>query len=281
MASSDTARRRARMPAGASRILDSRSLASAHRHLAGILRPGQRVLDVGCGTGAITRHIAEAVAPCGFVAGMDSNARLIQEARRRHLEIANLRFAMADILDLPCAGAFDIVTAARVLQWLAEPQRALQAMCQAARPGGRVVVLDYNHEKVRWVPAPPVSVQRFYMAFLNWRAEAGMDNAMADHLVPMFRAAGLTNIRETPQHESATRGEPGFAARIGLWAEVIATRGFQMVTDGVIREDQRATAEAQYRDWALSEAESHTLHLLAVEGVLTQEAQPALMAAST
>ena len=165
---------------------------------------------MGWGTGAITRDTAEAVAPCGFVAGMDSNARLIQEARRKHLEIPNLRFVMGDILDLPCAGAFDIVTAARVLQWLAEPQRALQAMCHAARPGGRIVVLDYNHERVCWVPAPRVSVQRFYMAFLNWRAEAGMDNAMADNLVTLFRAAGLMNIRETPQHQSTTRGEPGF-----------------------------------------------------------------------
>ena len=54
-----------------------------------------------------------------------------------------------------------------------------------------------------------------------------------------------------------------------------------MVVDGVIREKQRATAEAQYRNWALSEAESQTLHLMAVEGVLTQETQPALMAACT
>lgn len=78
-------------------------------------------------------------------------------------------------------------------------------MRQATRPRGRIVVLDYNHEKVRWEPAPPVSMQRSYAAFLKWRAEVGMDNAIADHLVSMFRVAGLTAIRKTPQHELAPR----------------------------------------------------------------------------
>ena len=268
MASSVAARRRACMPAGTSRFLDLRSLETAHRHLADILRPGQAVLDAGCGTGAITRHIAEKVAPRGFAVGMDSNARLIQQGRQRHGNIPNLRLAVADVYDLPGTRVFDIATAARVLQWLTKPQRALETMRQATRPGGRIVVLDYNHEKIRWEPAPPVSMQRFYAAFLKWRAEVGMDNAMADHLASMFRAAGLTDIRETPQHEVATKCDPDFAARVGLWAEVAATRGVQMVADGLIGETQRAAAENEYREWARTEAKS--LHLLAVEGVVAE-----------
>lgn len=257
------------MPAGTSRILDGRALETAHRHLAATLRPGHTVLDAGCGTGAITRHIAEKVAPWGFVVGMDSNAPLIQQARQKHQNIPNLRFAVADIYHLPCAGVFDIVTAARVLQWLAEPRHALQAMREAARPGGRVVVLDYNHEKVQWVPDPPASFQQFYGAFLRWRSEAGMDNAMADRLTPMFRSVGLADIQETPQHEVTTRHDPDFAARAGIWADVAATRGFQMVADGLITETQRATAEAEYWTWARTEAESQTLYLLAVEGTVS------------
>ena len=79
------------------------------------------VLDVACGTGAITRHIAEEVAPGGFVVGMDSNAHFIQQARQRHQDIPNVQFAVADIYHVPCTGVFDLVTAARVLQWLAAP----------------------------------------------------------------------------------------------------------------------------------------------------------------
>ena len=116
------------------------------------------MLDSGCGARAITRGTAEKVATRGFAVGMDSNAGLIQHGRHRHRNVPNLRFAMADIHDLPCTGAFDIVTAAPVLQWLAERRRALLARCRATRPCGRNLVLEYNHEKLGWAPTPPVSM---------------------------------------------------------------------------------------------------------------------------
>src|SRR5207244_2921038 len=65
-------------------ILSARSLATAHRRLAELLRPGLRVLDVGCGPGAITRGIADAVGPAGRVVGVDLHPQLIAEARRWH-----------------------------------------------------------------------------------------------------------------------------------------------------------------------------------------------------
>lgn len=269
MSSSDVARQRADMPAGTSRILNVRSLVSAHRRLAELLAPGNTVLDVGCGTGAITRNIAEAVAPDGFVVGVDINPHLIEQARHAHQDIANLQFVVGDIYRLPFRRAFDIVTAARVLQWLAAPQRALQAMREATRSHGRVIVLDYNHEKVQWIPAPPASMQQFYTTFLNWRSEAGMDNAIADHLTPIFRDVGFADILATPQHEVSTRPDPGFATNVGIWAEVAATRGHQMVADGLLSETQRATAEAEYRAWIRTEAGAQTLYLIAVEGTVT------------
>jgi hypothetical protein len=130
-----------------------------------------------------------------------------------------------------------------------------------------VVVLDYNHAKIRWTPAPPTSMQRFYAAFLRWRAEAGMDNAMADRLAALFATVGLVDIVETPQHELSRRPDADFATRLGLWAEVAASRGRQMVADGAITEALRAAAEREYRRWVQEEAESQCLYLLAVEGV--------------
>mgnify|MGYP001076156884 CR=1 FL=1 len=154
-----------------------------------------------------------------------------------------------------------------MLQWLAKPEAALESMLRAAAPGGRVLVLDYNHEKIAWEPEPPATVRRFYDAFLAWRAEAGMENAIADHLAAMFAQAGLRDVTVTPQHEATTRGEPDFKRRISLWADVIAGRGRQMVEDGAITEAERAAAERDYITWARDHARSQRLYLLAVEGV--------------
>ncbi|PYM94659.1 MAG: ubiquinone biosynthesis methyltransferase UbiE [Candidatus Rokuibacteriota bacterium] len=265
-ASNDVARRRAHMPEGTGAILDTRSLATDHRRLAALLRPGLAVLDVGCGTGAITRGIAEAVGRHGRAVGVDVNASMIEKARASHRGVPSLSFEVADVLALP-AGSFDIVTAARVLQWLADPAAALRRMAEAARPGGRVVVLDYNHEKTAWTPPPPESMRRFYAAFLRWRAGAGMDNAIADHLPEIFARVGLSEIVASDQHETTRRADPDFETRAGIWAAVAATRGHQMVADGVISEAERRAAEADYRAWLRDGAQTHVQYLRAVEGV--------------
>lgn len=263
----DAGRHRAHVPTGTRIFLNARSLNTAHRRLARWLRPGLTVLDVGCGTGAITRGMAEAVAPNGRVVGIDMNPCLIQEACLAHSDVAGLSFAVCDVYSLPFHETFDIVSTSRVLQWLAHPVEALRAMTAAAKPGGRVIVLDYNHEKILWKPDPPPSMLAFYSTFLRWRAEVGMDNAIADHLPTMFANAGLVNIVTIPQPEISQRSNADFATRLGLWADVAASRGHQMVADGVITEGQRAAAEADYRRWIRDHAESQSLYLVAVEGV--------------
>lgn len=267
---------RAHMPEGTQRILNARSLQTAHQRLAALLRPGLTVLDIGCGTGVITRDIAAAVAPHGQVVGVDVNAALIEEARQVHGAVLGLSFEVCDVYTLPFRADFDFVSAACVLQWLARPVDAVRMLVAATKPGGQVILLDYNHEKIAWDPAPPVSMQTFYTAFLRWRADAGMDNAIADRLAELCAQGGLGNIVATPQPEVTQRTDPDFAVRLGLWAEVAATRGHQMVADGVITEAQRAAAEVEYRAWLHDHAISQHLYLVAVEGTRPQQASEKL-----
>jgi SAM-dependent methyltransferase len=204
--------------------------------------------------------------PAGRVVGVDVNADLIAEAWASHGDVPGLTFAVADVHALPFEAEFDVVTAARVLQWLGDPAGAVTAMAHAVRPGGRVVVLDYDHTRALWRPPLPPSVQAFYTAFLRWRGEAGMDNAIADRLAELLAAAGLRDVEVTPQHEAVARGEPEFEAAASIWADVAATRGRQMVADGVIDEAARAAAEADHRAWVRDAAASQFLYLLAAEG---------------
>jgi SAM-dependent methyltransferase len=158
---------------------------------------------------------------------------------------------------------FDVVTAARALQWMADPAAALRRMTATAKPGGLVVVLDYNHERNAWTPAPPVEFLRFYEAFLAWRAANRWDNAMADHLPSLFAAAGLTDIRVHPSDEVAARdSEPG-----EVWAHVIASVGSAIVAAGFLTDDERIRAAGEYRSYLDSGLERQTLSMATVTGV--------------
>lgn len=264
-------RKRAHMPEGTNTILNQRTLEASNRRLAELLKPGMHVLDAGCGSGAITRGIAERIGPDGLAVGIDNNPRLIEEARQSHGHLSQLSFEVADIHVLPFRERFDIVCASRVLQWLSEPLLALKQMKRAAKKGGKVLVLDYNHEKIRWRPSPPESMQHFYRQFLKWRADAGMDNAIADRLEHLFRMCGFAGIEVTDQSERIARGDPGFEAGIMIWAEVAASRGHEMVADGYVTEEERRLAEAEFREWAREKAEEQTMYLLAAEGMKTSD----------
>ena len=268
MTETKIARDRADMPAGTGNILDRRSLADSHRQLASLLRQGMRVLDVGCGTGAITFDIADIVGSEGLAVGTDINQALLAQAQVRRRSRPRLCFARADIFDMPFGRAFRIVTAARVLQWLARPMEAVSAMCRVVTPGGILLVLDYDHEQIEWRPLPPQSMQRFYSAFLSWRASAGFDNSIAGRLPALFEMARLEDVTITRQPEFSTRGDADFVKRASIWADVAATRGHQMVADGFVSESERESAEREYRAWLAAGAQSMTLRLDAVQGIV-------------
>lgn len=259
----DNAHERAQLSGKATDILNARTLGDSHQRLAELVTEGMKVLDIGCGTGAITKDIAEKVGPTGMVVGIDNNTDLINKARKQYAAIAHLEFHTGSIYEAMYDGVFDIVTCARVLQWLAEPQQAIQAMKTATKQDGKIVILDYNHEKIKWEPSPPKAMQYFYRQFLSWRADAGMDNAIVDKLPGIFKACGLSDIAITEQHEVANNKED--SAGLGIWAEVAASRGLQMVSDGYLTETERATAEMQMREWIDNEAVVQTMYLHAVE----------------
>lgn len=260
-----TATDRATMPNTNNAILDRRTVEHGNANLLKWLRPDLSVLDVGCGTGAITRGIAERVGPTGQVMGIDSSEHLIAQAQQTHQQ-TNLRFAVADINTFDSADRFDLVTAARVLQWVPNPEEILQHMTRLLKPGGVLAILDYNHEKISWSPAPPASMRAFYDAFLTWRREAGFDNAIADHLQPMMERLGLTTVQVESQAEISQRADADFQTRARIWSEVADIRGPQLVGDGYLTEADRLQAITDYDDWVAHTGQSMQLYLLAVEG---------------
>ncbi len=96
-------------------------------------QPGERILDVGCGTGQLTAEIARAGSEA---VGIDSSAAMIAEARGNFPEI---RFEIHDVCALPFVGEFDAVFSNAALHWVTRAEDAVAAMVRALKPGGRFV----------------------------------------------------------------------------------------------------------------------------------------------
>jgi len=248
------------------RILDRRNLKDDHRCLAALLSPGMAVLDVGCGTGAITKDIADIVGPHGTVVGVDRDRGLIERARVHCSSRPNLLFEEQDATRLPYDSRFDVVTAARALQWIADPVAALGCMKRAAKPGGIVVVLDYNHTRNGWQPTPPAQFVAFYSTFLAWRDANGWDNEMADHCPALFEAVGLEDIRSHVQDETTIKTDAGFAEKTALWSDVIDNLGPTLQSARVCDASFLEAARRSYDGWRRTDLVQQTLSMKTTVG---------------
>lgn len=97
-------------------------------------QPGERILDVGCGTGHLTKKIAEAGTK---VIGLDSSAEMIAAARENYPEI---NFVIADAADFSFDEPFDAIFSNAALHWVHRVEEAIVCMSRALKPGGRLVV---------------------------------------------------------------------------------------------------------------------------------------------
>ncbi|MBD2457959.1 methyltransferase domain-containing protein [Nostoc sp. FACHB-87] len=115
-------------------------------------KPGELILDLGCGTGQLAAKIAESGAE---VMGIDSAATMIEKARQNY---PDLRFEIADARNLQIDKLFDAVFSNATLHWIKEPDTAIASIYQALKPGGRFVAEFGGKGNVESI------VQALYMA---------------------------------------------------------------------------------------------------------------------
>jgi SAM-dependent methyltransferase len=165
------------------------------------LRPGERVLDLACGTGNAALRAASREAR---VVGVDSASRLLGVARERAQALGlEVDFRPGNLLELPVDdAAADVVLSVFGLIFTPDPPRAVHEVARVARPGGRVYV-------TAWIPAGPIDAMLTAMGRVVGRVTQGprrkrfpwSDSTAVD---PLVREAGLS-LQHTSKAELAIR----------------------------------------------------------------------------
>jgi SAM-dependent methyltransferase len=167
------------------------------------LQSGQRVLDVACGTGVLTRELARRAGTSGRVAGLDINPGMLTVARR---QVPGVEFREGSADALPFADqSFDLVTCQFGLMFFADRARALREMLRVLVPGGRVVAVVWD--SLDNTPAYAAEVRLLQRLAGDRAAEAlRAPFVLGDRrvLVQLFESVGLKSpVIET--HEGTAR----------------------------------------------------------------------------
>lgn len=229
-----------------------RTAANSAAYLLPELRPGLRLLDVGCGPGTLTADLAARVAP-GQVTAVDSAEEILAEARAVAAErgvAATTRFARADVRALAYADdSFDVVHAHQLLQHLGDPVGALREMRRVCRPDGLVAVRDADMAAMTWYPEVPGMADWLALYLRVARANGGEPRA-GRQLHAWAGQAGFTDV--TPSASVwcyATPAERAWWSE--LWAErtLSPTYARRAVDGGHATHEQLTHIAAAWRTW--------------------------------
>jgi len=223
-------------------------------HLLAHLRPGQDLLDVGCGPGTITVDVAARVAP-GRAVGLDVSAAPLDEARalaaRRSVPV---EFAVGDVYALEAADdSFDVVHAHQVLQHLGDPVAALREMARVCRPGGLIAVRDVDYATVTWFPGD-AGLDRWLDLYHRVARHNGAEPDAGRRLLAWAHAAGLRDV--TASASAWCYASPAEREWWGTsWAGRATASAFagQALASGLATTDDLAEVAAAWRRWAAAD----------------------------
>jgi SAM-dependent methyltransferase len=133
------------------------------------IRPGMRVLDLGCGAGDSTFVAADLVGPGGSVVGLDHSPEALARARLRAARrgLAQVQFIEGDYHDPAPGGPFDAIVERLALYQIPDPAEVLRRQATVLRPGGLVVPIEGDLSTWRSLPETAL-----YTQLVSWAVEA-------------------------------------------------------------------------------------------------------------
>lgn len=158
------------------------------------IKPGDKVLDVSCGSGLITLPIAEAVKPDGSVTGIDLSEGMIEKARLRteKLNFGHVSYKQMDAENLDFEDhSYDAVICSLGLMYFPYPEKALEEMYRVAKPGAEISTLVWGARKeCGWASIFPIVDKRVKSDVCPLFFQLGTGNA----LKKTFESTGFKSV---------------------------------------------------------------------------------------
>jgi len=200
----------------------------SHRlvEVAGI-KPGDRVLDVACGTGVVTRLVANKIGSAGQVVGLDLNAGMLARARASRQTPAAIEWRLGSATDMPFADeTFDCVICQHGLQFIPDKAAAVFEMLRVLADRGRTVISVWRSiEHCPWQAAIADALERNVGSEQAAQIRSGFSFGDADQLQQVIVAAGFRGVeiridRESIRHASIAEYVPGYISATPVAAAV-------------------------------------------------------------
>ena len=184
------------------------------------VRPGEQVIDVGCGPGYASLDLAMIVGTSGGVFGLDESERFINFAREQgaHRRLPHARFEVSDVADIERAvqraygssgPRFDLAYIRWVLCFVKVPRAVIQSLARVMKPGGRVCIQDYfRYETMSLAPRSDAFERVIAGIARSWRS-AGCDPDVMGRLPTLLVEAGFAIEHLAPMAVRPARpGQP-------------------------------------------------------------------------
>lgn len=222
------------------------------------ISPGQRVLDVGCGSGAVTREIARLVGDRGLAVGLDPSPELLAIARGLANEAGlgdRVGFREGNALQLPFRdGSFDAVVCATVLSHVPGGEAAIPELARVLRAGGRLGVFDFDADMTLFTHPDRALTRRIVAAASDATA---VDGWLVRRLPLLFGRAGLADVRVRGFFPLDTEPRSFYANMADRCAEVAAKAG------AITEFERRAWLDAFHEQQAQGAIVAGRLHMFA------------------
>ena len=239
--------------------------------------PGSRILDVGCGLGQFSRVIANAAGSGGYALGIERDQQQVKEARKLaedNEEQDLVEFRLGDALELPLKdsewGTFDLAHCRFLLEHLPNPLTAVRQMMKAVRPGGRVFVIDDDHEYFHPWPEPEGFLP-LWQAYVRSYEHLGNDPYIGRQLVLLLREAGLKSIRNSCVFFGGCAGNESFESVTDNLVGIMAGAKQSIISGGLLDEESYRVAINGLLKWKRNPESALWYSLCCAEGVFSPD----------